>query len=89
MDAENKKKFEVRIRKTPDGFFQRDIFVDGEFFDWSIDEESFEWARKQGPEFFEATKKDIAKHFLESLSEFVGRRVTPGDFQKATKTGFI
>ena len=86
---ENKKKFEVRMEKTPDKFFQKNIYVDGEYFDWSIDEESLDWSRRQGPEFFEVVKRDIASHFLSSLSEFVGRKITLEVFQDALKTGWI
>jgi len=89
MSDDNKKKFEVKMEKTPDGFFQRNIYVDGEYFDWSIDEQSLDWAKKQGPEFFEVVKKDIANHFLDSLSEMVGRKITFNDFQAALKTGLI
>jgi hypothetical protein len=89
MKEDKKKKFEVRLEHTPDGFMQKNIYIDGELFDWSIDEESFEWAKKQGPVFFEATKKDIANHFLESLCEMVGRKITIEDFKLATKTGWI
>lgn len=86
---QDKKKFEVRLERLPDKFFQKNIYIDGELFDWSIDEESFEWAKKQGPEFFEVVKKDIANHFLESLSEMVGRKITLEDFNQALKTGWI
>lgn len=89
MNEDNKKKFEVRTERTTDGFLQKNIYIDGELFDWGIDEESFDWAKKQGPVFFEAAKQDIAKHFLESLSEMVGRRISPEDLQNARKTGWI
>jgi hypothetical protein len=89
MGADNKKKFELRLDPTPDGFFQKNIYVDGDLFDWAIDEESFDWARKQGPVFFEAVKKDIANHFLDSLSEMVGRKITLADFHTALKNGMI
>lgn len=89
MNEDKKKKFEVRTESTKDGFFQRNIYVDGEFFDWSIDEKSLDWAKNQGPVFFEATKKDIANHFLDSLSEMVGRKITIEEFKLALKTGWI
>ena len=86
---DKKKKFEVRTEPTKDKFFQRNIYIDGEYFDWEIDESSLDWAKAQGPVFFEATKKDIAKHFLDSLSEMVGRKITLEAFQLALKTGWI
>ena len=87
------KKFEVKEEMTQGyvagPFFQRNIYIDGELFDWAIDEESYNWAMKQGPEILMAAQKDIARHFLESLSEIVGRRVSIQDLQEAAKTGWI
>jgi hypothetical protein len=89
MREEGKKKFEVRLFTDEKGFHEKQIYIDGEHFDWGIDEESFDWARKQGPAYFAAIQKDIAKHFLESLSEMVGRPITIQEFATANKTGWI
>jgi hypothetical protein len=89
LREEGKKKFEVRTIWDENGFQERAVFVDGEYFDWGIDEEAFDWAVKQGPEYLRIIKMDIAKHFLESLSEMVGRKVTMIDFEQARKTGWI
>ena len=89
MDEDKKKKFEVRIDPTPDGMFEKNIYIGGERFEWEIDEASFNWAKSQGTAFFEAVKKDIANHFLASLSEVCEKRITLQDFQTALKTGRI
>jgi len=34
-------------------------------------------------------QKDIEKHFVESVSEVVGRKITPEEIKEATKTGWI
>lgn len=84
------KKFEVKqYIADSSGNFANGIFVDGELFDWSVDEESVAWAQKQGPEYFAAAQKDIVKHFFESLSEMVGRQITHKQFEIAKKTGWI
>jgi len=36
-----------------------------------------------------AVKEDIVKHFTNSVSEVIGRKVTMEDIAKATKTGWI
>lgn len=87
---QGKKKFELKI-SPPDenGMQERQIFIDGELFDWGIDEHAFAYAKKMGPEYFRAAQIDIAKHFLASLSEVVGREVTYHDLTQAQKTGWI
>jgi len=89
MREAGKKKFEVRLITDEDNLTEKCIYIDGEYFDWSIDEESFDWAKKQGPEIFAATQRDIAQHFIDSLSEMVGRKVTIQEFAIATKIGWI
>lgn len=85
---ENKRKFEVK-RNLDGGIVQQAVFIDGQKFDWEVDAESLQWAMQQGPEIFAATQKDIQKHFLECLSEFVGRPVKQEDVVKASQTGWI
>jgi hypothetical protein len=87
---EEKKKLEIKTVMDPStGLSENQIYIDEEFFDWGIDEESLNWAIQQGPEYYAAAQKDIAKHFLESLSEMVGRKVTLPEFNKALQTGWI
>ena len=88
-----KKKFEVKAEMTtafvPGPHFQKNIYIDGELFDWEVDEEAYHWAEKQGPAMLMAVQKDICKHFLQCLSEVVGRKISIQDLQEATKTGWI
>lgn len=88
LGSMEKKRFEVKIIKGKNGPIKR-IFVDGQFFDWDVDRKSLEECKKMGPEYLAAAEKDIQKHFMESLSEFVGREITPIDLLKAIKLGWI
>ncbi len=65
------------------------IFIDGEQLDWSLDVSSLQDAMKMGPKFFAAAQKDIEKHFLESVSDFLGRKITQEELKNATKQGWI
>ena len=89
MREAGKKKFELRLSQDENGFYEKNIYIDGELFDWQVDQESFDWAVKQGGAILAAAQKDIAKHFLDSLSEMVGRKLTIQEFAVATKTGWI
>jgi hypothetical protein len=46
-------------------------------------------AAKMGPQYIREVQKDIEKHFANSVSDFLGRKVTIEEIQKATKTGWI
>lgn len=85
---ENKKRFEVKVRRNGK-HIEKAIFIDGEFFDWTVDQESLREVAKMGPEYLAAAQKDIERHFLQSLSEMVGRDLTAKDFVKALQTGWI
>lgn len=84
-----KKKFEVKMRSGSNGVIEKAIFIDGELLDWSIDMTSLAEAMRMGPQFFRAAQKDIAKHFCESVSETIGRKVDEKDIKKAIMTGWI
>jgi hypothetical protein len=84
-----KKKFEVRFEQHPDGSIEKQIYIDGELFDYSIDISSFQEAVRMGPAFAKAAKEDIARHFVQCLSEFLGRHVTVEEIIQAQKTGWI
>jgi hypothetical protein len=81
--SEGKKKFEVKLLQHPDGSIEKQIYVDDELFDYSIDISSFQEAVKMGPKFALAAKQDIARHFIHSMSEFLGRHVTIEEIKKA------
>lgn len=86
---DGKKKLELRLMEHPDGTVQKGIFIDGEHFDWEIDQQSYEEAKKMGPMYLKAIHRDIESHFIQSLSEFLNREVTPKQFNEAMKTGWI
>lgn len=88
-DGTPKKKFEVKIRKGENDVFEKAIFIDGEWLDWSVDLTSLMDAKRMGLMFFKAAQKDIEKHFTESVSEVLGRRVAVDEIKQATKTGWI
>ena len=82
-------KFEVKIQKKPDGTVEKAIFINEELLDWSADLSSLKEAYQMGPKFFYAAQKDIEKHFINSVSEVLGRHVTQEDIKNATKTGWV
>ena len=86
---ENKKKFELKLVKKSDGSMKSAIFIDEELLDWEVDINSLATAYKMGPEYFKVAQEDIERHFLDSVSEVLGRQVTVEDINEAKKTGYI
>jgi hypothetical protein len=83
-----KKRFEVKMRLN-NGGMEKAIFIDGELLDWSVDISSLMDAKRMGEMYFRAAQRDIERHFVESVSEVVGRHVTPDEIKKATTLGWI
>lgn len=82
--------FEEKAYMNDDGVhMQKGIFIDGTLFDWGVDEEDYKQALAMGPKYKKMIEDSIAKHFLESLSEFMGRRITFEEVEKARETGWI
>ena len=81
-------RFEVKMRPNRGGI-EKAIFIDGELLDWSVDVSSLMEAAKMGPKFYRAAQRDIEKHFVDSVSEFVGRKLTAQDIKNATIDGWI
>lgn len=67
------------------------ILIDGERFDWSLDDESIEDANRHAntPEFMRAIHSDIMSHFLESLEAVLGFRPTMKQVNDSLDRGFI
>ncbi len=86
---EGKVKFETRIKLHSNGSVEREVWIGGEKFDWSVDVTSFHEAVKMGPMYKKAEQADIVKHFVDSVSDFLGRRVTMKEVNEATKKGWI
>ena len=82
------KTFEVKMRRE-NGNVQKATFIDGELLDWSIDMDSYMEAVKMGLMYQRDVQRDIEKHFVESVSDFLGRKVTIEDIKKAIQTGWI
>jgi len=86
---EGKVKFETRIKLHSNGSVEREVWIGGEKFDWSMDVTSFHEAVKMGPMYKKAVQADIVKHFVDSVSDFLGRKVTMKEVNEATKRGWI
>lgn len=87
---EGKKKFEVKTHIDPyTGLLKKDIFIDDKLFEWEADPKSWNMMTQMGPAYVQAAKKEIMKHFLDSLSEEIGRKITAGEFMVATQKGWI
>jgi hypothetical protein len=90
MSETKKKKFEVKQHiELMSGRIRKDIFIDDELFEYEVDPEALSRAKKMGPQYMEAVKTELQKHFLMSLSDFLGREVTELDVLEATRTGLI
>jgi len=85
-----RQRFEVRNHFDPiTGLFRKDVFIDGKLFEWEVDEESWKKVMEAPPDFAQLARVDILRHFCVSLSELLGREVTPGQVVVATQTGWI
>lgn len=84
-----KVKFEVRQYVDDQKLLSKGIFINGDLFDWGVDEESYKDAMSMGPKYQRAIVADIERHFIASLSEFMNREVTREEVDEAMKTGWI
>jgi hypothetical protein len=84
-----KKRFEVKIRPAKGGGFEKAIFIDNELLDWQIDLNSYFEAMKMGPQYHREIQRSIEMHFIESVSEVLGRKVTMDEIKNAINTGWI
>lgn len=84
-----KKKFEVKFREHADGYQEKAIFIDDKMLEYSIDISSYRDASKMGLVYKHAVQRDIEKHFCESVSEVLGRKITLDDIKEAIVTGWI
>jgi len=88
-DGTPKVPFQTAMRQRPDGTMEKAVFIDGKKLDWSLDMSSLMEAKQMGPRYFREMQKDIIRHYTESVSEFLGRRVTLDEIQEAIKTGWL
>jgi hypothetical protein len=83
------RRFEVQLRPAKGGGLEKAIYIDGEMLDWQVDLNSYMEAVKMGPAFMLEAQKSIAEHFVEAVSDTLGRKVTIEEIKTATKTGWI
>ena len=70
----------------------RFIVLDSEIFDWGIDDDSLNRAKKliqQKPDMKEAIVMSMVNHFIESFSDFLGRPCTLEDIVQSIEKGSI
>ena len=69
----------------------KSIVIDGEEFDWNLDDESIDDANRHAntPEFMRAIHADIMGHFLNSLASFLGFRPSMKQVNEALYRGSI
>jgi hypothetical protein len=85
-----KKRFIVKEHIDPStGIWKKDVFIDSKLFEYEVDMDSIVKAKSMGPRFILAAQRDIQRHFLECLSEFMGRAISVIEVQEAIKTGWI
>lgn len=85
---DGKKRFEVKMR-TKAGGVEKAIFIDGQLLDWQIDMSSYAEAVKMGHLYQREVQKSIETHFVESVSDVLGRKVTIEEIKTAIQTGWI
>lgn len=86
---QGKKRFEVKMRSDGSGGIEKAIFIDDELLDWQIDMNSFVDAMKMGPQYMREIQRSIETHFVDSVSDFIGRKVSILEIKEAIKTGWI
>lgn len=67
------------------------IFIDGEPFDWELDDDAMAEANRHAgnPEFMRAIHNDIMGHFLESLEAVLGFRPSMRQVNESLHRGSI
>lgn len=85
---EGTKRFGTKLIKL-NGAMRQAIFIDDEMLDWSINMHDFAEAKAMGSKYFNVIQQDIVKHFIDSVSDFLGRYVTIEEINLARKNGYI
>jgi len=86
---EDRKRFEVKMRAAKGGGIEKAIFIEDELLDWQIDMNSYMDAMKMGPQYRREIQKSIEEHFIEAVSDTLGRKVTMEEIKQAIQTGWI
>jgi len=83
---------EIKNYQDDSGEICRGIFVEGELFDWGLDEKDLRTANaliRREPLMQKSVMGDIQSHFVSCFSEFIGREVTLSQINEALQTGEI
>lgn len=91
-DGRPKLKFEVRMRflgTDPKDGVEKAVFIDNKILDFKIDVFRFLDAKTKGYNFLIQEQKKIEKEFVESVSNFLGRKISIQDIKNAILEGWI
>lgn len=80
----------LEIKEHSEG--HRAIYVDDVLFDWGLEQEDVERAKKfaKSSDVLKKTiQNDIQKHFLDSFAEFLGKTVSLRELNEAIESGTI
>jgi len=77
------------MRPAKGGGIEKAIFIDGELLDWQIDMNSYMDAMQMGPMYRREIQRNIEEHFIEAVSDTLGRKVTMEEIKVAIKDGWI
>ena len=85
------KTIEIKQHTDPDfNISYNAIFIDGELFDWGIEQAELNKAKKfVGQDRFlkRTVHGDIQRYFLNCLSQFIGREITIQELNKSLEKG--
>lgn len=77
------------MRPAKGGGIEKAIFIGGELLDWQIDMNSYMDAMQMGPMYRREIQRNIEEHFIEAVSDTLGRKVTMEEIKVAIKDGWI
>lgn len=89
VPPEGKKRFEVKMQKAKGGGIEKAIFIDDMLLDWKIDMNSYADAMKMGPMYRREIQRSIEEHFIEAVSDTLGRKITMIEIKAAIQSGWI
>jgi hypothetical protein len=85
--------FEIQEVVDPDTEERyRALAINGEVFDWGLEKEDMESAKKMcgsDPFLKKSLHGDICRHFITCLSEFLGKEITLKQVNEALEQGYL
>ena len=86
-------KLSIKLHKDEEtGDQYKAIYIDDVLFDWGMEKEHLNDAikmTKNDPIMKKSLNEDIKRHFIESLSEFIGKEITLEETNEAIKSGHM